>query len=128
MKPVLLVKWMLRIGIVCTFCGHGMNALHINEKWIPLLTVYGFSIEQAKMLMPLIGIADIIVALFILIYPARLLLGWAFCWAFATALTRFIAGEVVWEFIERGANWAAPLSLLLLYGMPVKRSDWLKVD
>ncbi len=108
------IKYVLRFGIACTFIGHGMNAIAIKPNWIPLLTVYGFSVEQSRMIMPLIGILDVIVALFVLIYPMRTVIMWTIFWAFSTALTRFIAGEGVWEFIERGANWTAPLALLLL--------------
>jgi hypothetical protein len=77
-------------------------------------------VEQSRMLMPLIGILDVIVALLVLIYPMRFVIRWAIFWAFSTALTRFIAGEGVWEFIERGANWVAPLALLLLNDLPAK--------
>lgn len=108
------ISYMLRIAIACTFIGHGMNALAIKQSWIPLLTVYGFSIEQARILMPVIGVLDVLVALFILFKPFKLAISWAIFWTFATALTRFIAGEPIWEFIERAANWSAPLALLLL--------------
>jgi hypothetical protein len=119
-KNAQFIKYVLRFGIACTFLGHGMNALSIKQNWIPLLTVYGFSVEQSRMIMPLIGILDVIVALLVLIYPIRIVIRWAIFWTFLTALTRFIAGEGVWEFIERGANWTAPLSLLLLNALPAK--------
>jgi hypothetical protein len=119
-KNTQLLKYILRFGIACTFLGHGINAIAVKQNWIPLLTVYGFSVEQSRMIMPLIGILDVIVALLVLIYPMRMVIRWAIFWTFSTALTRFIAGEGVWEFIERGANWAAPLALLLLNELPVK--------
>jgi hypothetical protein len=119
-KNVELIKYVLRFGIACTFLGHGMNAIGIKQNWIPLLTVYGFSVEQSRMIMPLIGILDVIVALLVLIYPIRIVIRWAIFWTFSTALTRFIAGEGVWEFIERGANWTTPLALLLLNELPFK--------
>jgi hypothetical protein len=119
-KNTQLVKYILRVGIACTFFGHGITAIGVKPNWIPLLTVYGFTVEQSRMLMPLIGILDVIVALLVLIYPMRFVIRWAIFWAFSTALTRFIAGEGVWEFIERGANWVAPLALLLLNDLPAK--------
>jgi hypothetical protein len=119
-KNAELIKYILRFGIACTFLGHGMNAIAIKQNWIPLLTVYGFSVEQSRMIMPLIGILDVIVALLVLIYPVRIVIRWAIFWTFSTALTRFIAGEGVWEFIERAANWTAPLALLLLNELPAK--------
>lgn len=133
-KNVQLIKYILRFGIACTFIGHGMNAIAIKQNWIPLLTVYGFSVEQSRMIMPLIGILDVIVALLVLFYPMRVVIRWAIFWTFSTALTRFIAGEGVWEFIERGANWTAPLALLILNELPAKekiekfnRKDILKI-
>jgi hypothetical protein len=119
-KNAQFIKYVLRFGIACTFLGHGMNAIAIKQNWIPLLTVYGFSVEQSRMIMPLIGILDVIVALLVLIYPVRIVIRWAIFWTFSTALTRFIAGEGVWEFIERGANWTVPLALLLLNELPAK--------
>jgi hypothetical protein len=119
-KNTQLVKYILRFGIACTFVGHGMNAIAVKQGWLHLLTVYGFTLEQAKTLMPVIGFLDLLVALLVLLYPMRVVVRWAAFWAFATALTRFIAGEGIWEFIERGANWAAPLALLLLNDLPAK--------
>lgn len=34
---------------------------------------------------------------------------------FLTALARPLAGQPIWDFVERWANWGAPLSLYLLY-------------
>lgn len=121
-KNTQLIKYILRFGIACTFVGHGMNAIAVKPNWIPLLTVYGFSVEQSRMIMPVIGILDVIVALLVLIYPMRMVIRWAIFWTFSTALTRVIAGEGVWEFIERGANWTAPLALLLLNELPAKEN------
>lgn len=124
------IQWMLRAGIACTFIGHGMNALAIKQNWIPLLTVYGFSIEQAKTLLPVIGMADVVVALIIFFHPFRIVVMWAIFWTFITALTRFIAGEGIWEFIERAANWSAPLALLLLSNLKTGESNykWIKLS
>ena len=121
------INYMLRVGVACTFLGHGMNAMAIKQNWIPLLTVYGFSKEQAVMLMPIIGVMDIIVAFLLLIHPFRAVLLWAIFWTFATALTRFIAGEAIWEFVERAANWSAPLALYLLSNFKVYsgKNEWV---
>lgn len=113
-KETTRICYLLRIAIACTFIGHGMNALAIKPNWLHLLTVYGFSVEQAITLMPVIGILDLIVALFMLFRPFKIIIAWAIFWTFATAITRFIAGEPIWEFIERTSNWSAPLALLLL--------------
>ena len=117
------VKWILRIGISFTFLGHGIFAYNLKTSWLPYLTVIGFSTETAITIMPLIGVLDIIVATLVLIYPTRILLIWATIWAFATALIRPVSGMPIWDFIERGANWAAPLALLFIVGFPKNVRD-----
>ncbi|MCL9804896.1 hypothetical protein NAT51_05155 [Flavobacterium amniphilum] len=115
-----------KIGVFGTFLGHGIVAIGVNPKWIPLLTCYGFSEEQAVAIMPLIGIADIIVALTILLYPIRAVVVWAVLWALMAALSRPISGERFVEFVERSANWCLPLLLLLLLGIPNDLKSWFK--
>ena len=108
------VIWILRIGVFGTFLGHGIFALGKRASWIIYLNTVGFSDQMATALMPIIGGIDILVALWVLIKPNRYVLIYAVCWTFATALIRPLAGEPWLEFIERSANWAAPLALLLL--------------
>lgn len=117
------IEWVLRIGIFGTFLGHGIFGLSVKEEWLPLITSLGFSQGFATTALPIIGTVDIIVAFVALIYPIRIILIWATLWAFATALSRPIVGDSIWEFIERTANWATPLALLLLQGLPKKFKD-----
>lgn len=65
-----------------------------------------------------IGIIDIITAVLAIVFPFRLLLLWASVWGFLTALARPVAGEPVWDFVERWVNWGAPLALLYLRRFP----------
>jgi hypothetical protein len=113
------MMWLLRIGISATFFGHGINAMLIKANWIPLITTFGFSVNFAIQVMPIIGILDVLVALSILIYPMPKVLLWAIFWAFITALARPMAGEPILEFIERASNWIAPLVLYLM----IKKAD-----
>lgn len=108
----------LRMAVCGTFLAHGLFALHIKEGWIPLLTSFGFSVTAAVTLLPWIGLLDILIAVLALIRPVRAVLMWATLWAFATAFSRIVAGEPLVEFFERTANWAAPLTLLVLHGFP----------
>lgn len=116
-----------KIGVFGTFLGHGIVAIGINPKWIPLLTCFGFSEEQAVALMPVIGIVDIIVAITVLLYPIRAMVIWAVCWAFLTALSRPISGEHFIEFVERSSNWCLPLVLLFLLGIPSDFKSWFTI-
>jgi len=128
------VQWILRIAIVGEFIGHGIFALgffssHIVGKsiyfipqkaqWVGWIKDFlGVSPESAAFLLTVIGILDLFAALFILIKPIRLVLLWAILWGFWTALLRPMVGEPVWDFVERWANWGAPLALLLIIGWP----------
>lgn len=109
-----LIQWILRVGIALTFTGHGILALQVNHPWIKYLQTVGFSNALASKLMPFIGGLDLLIALVVLIKPYRFVVLWAFIWAFATALIRPLSGEPFLAFVERGANWAAPLALYIL--------------
>ena len=122
-----LLEKCMRVGVFGTFLGHGIVAFGGNTKWIPLITCYGFSRDQAIAIMPYIGIVDIIVAFIILFYPIRVIVLWAILWAFMTALSRPISGDEFVEFVERSANWCLPLVLFLTLGIPKNYIGWLKV-
>ncbi len=118
MPKLQLIAWILRIGVACTFIGHGIFAFYVNESWIKYLETVGFSTSQSIQLMPFIGVIDILVGLLVLIKPFRIVLLYAFFWTFATALIRPLSGEEIWMFVERASNFAAPLALyFILYRM-----------
>jgi len=105
------IEWVLRIGVFGTFLGHGLLAISVNPAWIPYLTTLGLEPEQIKVIMPMIGSLDILVALWILLKPNKYVVLWAVFWALATAIIRPLSGELFIAFVERAANWAAPLAL-----------------
>jgi len=119
------IEWILRIAVAGEFIGHGVFALQQKAGWIKYFNAVGFSGDQALALMPWIGAMDILLAILTLVRPVRLALLWMALWGFWTALLRPIAGEPVWDFVERWANWGAPLALLMLYGWP-KGKEWLR--
>ena len=89
-----------------------------------MLTAFiGVTGTLANNLMYLIGIIDVIVAIFVLFYTLRLVLIYASVWGFLTALARPIANDPIWDFVERWSNWAAPLALLYLRKLPRKFKD-----
>ncbi len=121
-----IAEWVLRIGIAGEFFGHGVFALGAKAGWLPYFTAVGITENTARILLPLIGSMDLLVALLILIYPMRLVIAWATVWGFWTALLRPISGEPIWDFVERWANWAAPMALLCLRGFPKNVKEWFK--
>lgn len=127
MNQIKKAEWILRIAIFGEFLGHGIFAIQgkaVWAEWISLLT--RVSSPMAEQLLFLIGTMDVIVAILVLVKPFRLLLLWASIWGFWTALIRPIVGDPVWDFVERWANWGAPLALLTLKGWPKNAKEWLQ--
>ena len=121
-----VIEWVLRITVAGEFIGHGVFALQQKVSWIEYFEAVGFSAESALVLMPIIGVMDLFLAFLILVKPIKIAILWMAFWGFWTALLRPIAGEPVWDFIERSANWGAPLALLLLLGWPKSLKEWFK--
>lgn len=107
--------WALRIGVAGEFLGHGVLAIQGKADWIKWFSTFGINdVGTATTLLLLVGIMDVIVALVVLFKPIKPVLLWAVFWGFFTALIRPIIGQPIWDFIERFANWGAPLALYFL--------------
>jgi len=110
------VEWLLRIGVAGEFIGHGLLAIEGKADWVGWIRdMIHVDIKTATTLLLIIGITDVIVALIVLIKPMRPILLWAAFWGFWTALVRPLVGQSILDFIERSANWAAPLALFYFY-------------
>ncbi len=122
-----LIEWVLKIAVAGEFIGHGVFALQGKKAWIGWFATFGISDPQtATTLLWLVGAMDIALAVLILIRPIRIALLWMAIWGFWTALIRPIVGEPIWDFVERWANWGAPLALLLLVGWPQSLKEWFR--
>lgn len=122
-----LIEWVLRISVAGEFIGHGVFALQGKKDWIGWFAKFGVQdTGTATQLLFVVGAIDIALAIIILIRPVRLALLWMVLWGFWTALIRPMVGMPVWDFIERWANWGAPLALILLIGWPKTIREWLK--
>ena len=122
------VQWVLRVAVAGEFIGHGVFAIQGKADWIKWFGQFGVSDpSMAGTLLFWVGILDITIALIVLFKPIPAVLFWAGIWGFWTALLRPIVGMPVWDFIERWANWGAPLALLLIrFGWPKTLKDWFK--
>lgn len=117
----------MRIAVAGEFIGHGVFALQGKKDWIGWFAKFGIAdTGTATQLLFLVGAMDIALAVLILIKPIRITLLWMVFWGFWTALLRPIVGLPVWDFIERWANWGAPLALLLLVGWPKTLKEWFR--
>lgn len=119
--------WVLRVAVAGEFLGHGVFALQGKKAWIGWIEqLTGVAPETAGTLLFGIGLMDLAVALVVLVRPLPVILLWAALWGFWTALVRPLVGEPIWDFIERWANWGAPLALLLLRGWPRTFRRWFR--
>jgi len=110
------IEWVLRIGVAGEFIGHGAFAVSGKADWIKWTEqLTGLDTGAATMFMTVVGLVDVLLALIVLFRPIRPLLLWMTFWGFWTALVRPLVGLPIWDFIERFANWAAPLALFYLY-------------
>ncbi len=121
------IEWILRIAMFGEFFGHGIFAIQLKTKFLEMLTAFtGITGDLAKDILIIIGYFDIITAFLALIFPFRIILIWGAVWGFLTALARPIAGDPIWDFIERWANWGIPLALLYVRGLPKKAKDFFQ--
>ena len=123
-----LIQWVLRIAIAGEFLGHGVFALQGKEGWFKYFYAVGINDQNSILtLLTLVGVADVILALLVLVYPIRLALLWMALWGLWTAMIRWPVGpDPIWDFFERWANWGAPLALLLILGWPKNWKEWFK--
>jgi hypothetical protein len=108
------LELVLRIGVFGVFLGHGVFALEGKQKFAEMIqSMVPVDAATATSLLFAVGIVDMLVAFSVLLKPQRFVLIYATAWAFMTALARVTAGDPVWDFVERAANWTVPLALLL---------------
>lgn len=120
-----IIEWVLRVSLFGEFLGHGIFAIQLKKRFLEMLTAMtGITGDLANTLMKIVGTFDVIVAFFAIIKPIRIILIYATVWGFLTALARPIAGDPIWDFVERWANVGVPLALLFLRGLPKNGKEW----
>ena len=112
-SPENRLLWLFRISVFLEFVGHGAFGIIGKSAWVSYFGVVGIPENWAWRLMPVIGSVDISVGIITLLSPRRAVLLYATLWGFWTALLRPLAGEPVWETIERAGNYGVPLAFLL---------------
>jgi hypothetical protein len=106
----------LQAGAAACFLGHGALGLLRTAAWTPYFGVAGIGPATALRLMPWVGALDVILAISVVVYPARAVVGYMVAWTVWTALLRPLAGESGWEAVERAGNYGVPLALWWLGG------------
>ena len=118
------LHWLLRLGVVGCFIGHGAYGLLTKEAGVPYFGVVGIDRTWPYRLLPWIGGMDIGLGLTMAVVPLRVVLLHLIVWGLWTAVLRPLSGDVVWEFCERAGNYGVPLAFLVLSGVPCSRRGW----
>jgi len=123
------LDWLLRLAVAGALVGHGAyGAVLARESWYSYFAVFGLSesMVESTGLLRIIGGAEIALGVIVLVFPVPALLLLLATWRIFAELLRPIAGEPVWEFIERASNMAAPVVLLYVRGWPRSLPGWLR--
>jgi hypothetical protein len=118
------LHWILRLGVVGCFIGHGAYGFLTKEAWVPYFGVVGIDHTWAYRLMPWIGAMDVSLGLTMAVVPLRIVPLYLTIWGFWTAALRPLSGDSVWEFVERAGNYGVPLAFLVLAGIPSRLHSW----
>jgi hypothetical protein len=116
--------WLLRLGVIGCFIGHGAYGFITKEAWVPYFGVVGIDRTWAYRLMPWVGAMDVSLGLMMAVVPLRVMLLHLTVWGLWTAALRPLSGDVVWECVERAGNYGVPLAFLVLAGVPRCLHDW----
>jgi hypothetical protein len=118
---------LFRIACAMCFIGHGAFGIITKPVWCNYFAVFGIGEALAYQLMPVVGVADILLGIVILVYPLRFAAGWLVFWGLFTASLRPLSGEPFAEFLERAGNYGAPLLLILLTTTHrLTTADWFR--
>lgn len=110
------IGWILRVTTALLLIGHGGFAFAMGKNWASYATAVGVSpaAVAAHPLSPMAGWFECALGLLILAHPMRAVLLFIFVWKLASEAFRPLAGEPIWEFVERAGSYGAPLALAWL--------------
>jgi hypothetical protein len=120
------IAWILRLTTATLLLGHGLLAATGKPLLLLHLFTLGFGNGDLAVTATMLarqGAFEIVLALAVLIAPGRGLLLFAFAWKVGTELLFPWAGDSLWEFVERGGSYGAPLALMLLAGARIPRQE-----
>jgi len=110
--------WILRATTALLLVGHGGFDFAMHKDWSGYAAAIGIgpATLAGHPLRPWAGWFECAIGLLVFAWPGRGLLMFVFVWKLATEALRPLAGEPIWEFIERGGSYGAPLALAWLQG------------
>lgn len=113
----LTMHWILRIGTALLFVGHGGFGVWMHKQsWVGYFAELGVSPAAVANLHLhyVVGWFEIAFGIAVLFRPARSLLVAACVYKLGTEALRPLAGEPMWEFVERAGSYLAPIALLMV--------------
>ena len=119
-----ILHWTLRIAVAACFIGHGAFGVITKAAWLPYFAIFRIPEAWAWRLMPVVGFVDITVGALTLIQPVRAVVLYMMFWGFQTACLRPVAGQGMWELLERAGNYGVPLAFLCPLGSGPSLADW----
>jgi hypothetical protein len=118
------LHWILRVAVAACFIGHGAFGIITKAAWLPYFAIVGIPEAWAWKIMPMVGAVDISVGVLTLFQPVRAVILYMAFWGFQTACLRPLAGQGLWELLERAGNYGVPLAFLCLVGAGRSLADW----
>jgi hypothetical protein len=117
-RKVAVVSRVLQITTALFLLGHAGLAFgqrkallaHHMERVAAMVGAH----DPAQYLLRTSGLLDVGLMFAVLCYPASRILLLAFGWKIAIESLYPLSGDYVWEFIERGGNYVAPLALFVI--------------
>jgi hypothetical protein len=106
-QVALALRWTTALLLI----GHGALGAFVAK---PLLASHYAVLGLPATAVPVIGTIEIAVAMAVLARPTVALLGGVAVWKLASESLFIVAGAPVWEFIERGGSYAAPIALAVI--------------
>ena len=90
--------------------GHGGLALAGKPLLVGHVGLLGASPSSVR----LMGLTDVLLAMLLVLRPSAPVAMLAAAWKLASESLFVVAGDPVWEFVERGGSYAAPLALAIV--------------
>ena len=125
---VMVLHGLLRLATAGAFIGHGAYGVLMEKRgWYGFFDALGVSMTTVDThhLMRWVGGFEMVLGALALVAPVRALLLVLCGWKLATEFIWYpLHGLPAWEFVERWANYTAPLALLLVRGWPRSWRMW----
>jgi hypothetical protein len=105
------IAGILRVTTALLLTGHGGFDFAMGKDWASYAAGVGVSpaVVAAHPFSPMAGWFECALGLIVLAWPARAVLLFVVVWKLAIEAFRPLAGEPIWEFIERAGSFGAPL-------------------